>query len=94
MLSGHSSCLPPLINIINTVIKIYISQLKDPHKPLQILLSIIDWGKCLVEQEGTKSVGFKSRYEALAQKKKRHADNEVKELSLQYPCKLNTCLPG
>lgn len=33
-LSGHSSCSAPLIKLINTAIKIYISQLKDPHKPL------------------------------------------------------------
>lgn len=62
----------PLIDIIITVIKIYISQLKDPQKPLWILPFITDWAKCLVKREGTKSVDFKSQYEALAEE--RHAD--------------------
>lgn len=59
----------PLIGIIITAIKIYISQLKDPHKPLWILPFVTDWAKCLVKRGETKSVDFRSQYESLAEKK-------------------------
>lgn len=45
-----------------------------------------------MKKEGTMSVGFKRQYETLAKKGMKTQD--VKELSLPYPSKINNCLQG